>query len=181
VSLSTMRAVLDTVKVSATRLSDRQQAEFDRRRHSGFGRYLTADDIARRQPIYTSDLFRSMPGMRFDRTNVNGALGSPPIMMRGALDALCEPAIYVDGHFLAGMTADELDAFVQPSDIIGIEVYVGATAPPQFQSSLNGCGSIVIWTNIDSVDRPKMTKGRIITAALLATFGVLAGALLFHH
>lgn len=181
VALSTMRSVLDTVKVSASRLSDRQQAEFDRRRRSGFGRYLTADEIASRRPIYTSDLFRAMPGLRFDRTNANGELGTPPIMMRAAAGELCAPAIYVDGHYLSGMTADELDAFVQPTDIVGIEVYSGATAPPQFQTSMNGCGSIVIWTNIDSVDRPKMTKARVITAGVLATFGILASTLLFRH
>lgn len=181
IALSTMRAVLDTVKVNARRLADRQKAEFEQRRHSGFGRYLTAEEIAQRRPAYTSDLFRAMPGIRFDRTNVNGELGTPPIMMRAAVGGLCQPAIYIDGHYLFEMNADELDAFVQPSEIIGIEVYSGATAPPQYQTSLNGCGSIVIWTNIDSADRPKMTKARVITAAVVASIGILISALFFHH
>jgi hypothetical protein len=181
VSLSTMRAVLDTVKVKATRLSDRQQAEFDQRRRSGFGRYLTAEEIAQRRPAYTSELFRALPGVRFDRTNVNGELGTPSITMRAGVGGYCQPAIYVDGHYLFELTADELDAFVQPSEIVGIEVYSGATAPPQFQAGLNGCGSIVIWTNIDSADRPKMTKARAITAVVAVTLGLLATALLFRH
>lgn len=179
IALSTMRAVLDTVKVNASRLGDRQKAEFEQRRHSGFGRYLTAEEIAQRRPVYTSDLFRAMPGVRFDRTN--GVRGTPPIMMRAAVGGLCQPAIYIDGHYLFEMNADELDAFVQPSEIIGIEVYSGATAPPQYQSSLNGCGSIVIWTNIDSAVRPKMTKARLITAAVVTSIGILISALFLRH
>ena len=181
IALSTMRAVLDTVKINATRLSSRQQAEFDHRRRSGGGRYITAEEIARRQAVFTSDLFRAMPGLRFDRTSTGGQLGSPPILMRAAVGGMCKPSIYVDGHYMFDMTADDLDAFVQPSEITGVEVYSGASAPPEFQSGMNGCGSIVIWTNIDSANNPPLTKARVITAAVFATLGILLSTLLVRH
>lgn len=181
IALSTMRSVLDTVKVNATRLSAQQQAEFNHRRRSGMGRYLSAEEIARRQAVYTSDLFRSIPGVRFDRTSTGGQLGAPPIMMRAAVGGMCAPSIYIDGHYMFEMSADDLDAFVQPSEITGIEVYTGATAPPEYQQGLNGCGSIVIWTNTDSANRAPLTKGRIITAAIITTFGILLSTLLFRH
>jgi hypothetical protein len=183
VALTTLRAVLDTVKVNASRLSARQQAEFDRRRRSGFGRYITAEDIARRRPAFTSDLFRSMAGVRFDRAN--GRLDDmtrPTIAMRGAVADWCAPSVYVDGHYMAELSADDIDAFVQPSEITGIEVYSGATAPAEFQHGLSGCGSIAIWTNIDSLgDRSKLTKARIVTGLVVAAFGVLTSFVLFRH
>ena len=43
------------------------------------------------------------------------------------------------------MSADELDDLVDPDGITGIEVYTISTAPPQFQTPLESCGSIVIW------------------------------------
>jgi hypothetical protein len=61
------------------------------------------------------------------------------------------------------MTAEDLDNWVRPQEIGGIEIYAGLGAPPQFQAltfltpargdSVSGaaegmtrCGSILIWT-----------------------------------
>jgi hypothetical protein len=143
VALATLKSVLDTIKVTATRLRSRDLDGFVERTRSGVGRYLSSADIARRQPIVTSDLFRMMPGVRvindpasFDRQ----------IYVRGLMSGWCRPAIYINSQFLPNMSADELDNWVQPKNIAGIEVYAGLGAPPQFQEAMTGCGSIVIWT-----------------------------------
>jgi hypothetical protein len=143
VALSTLKAVLDTVRVSAARLRyDRDRNAFQQRRRSGLGRYLTAEDIARRHPIVTSDLFRILPGLRVDRS----PLGETLLTMRGTFEETCFPAFYLDGHHMRYLSADDIDDFVKPDEVAGIEVYTGAAAPPQFQQGLSGCGSIVIWT-----------------------------------
>ncbi|MEO8622169.1 MAG: carboxypeptidase regulatory-like domain-containing protein [bacterium] len=143
IALATLKSVLDTVKVTATRLPGRDFSGFIERARSGVGKYLSAADISRRQPTVTSDLFRMLPGVRivadtegFDRK----------IYVRGHMADWCTAAIYVDSQFLPNMTADELDNWVQPKNIKGIEVYSGLGAPPQFQEAMKGCGSIVIWT-----------------------------------
>ena len=46
----------------------------------------------------------------------------------------------------AEMTADELDVWVRPNEVKGIEVYAGIGAPMEYQVGLSGCGSILIWT-----------------------------------
>jgi hypothetical protein len=65
--------------------------------------------------------------------------------MRGPFD-YCEPALFLDDHEVTVFTMSDLDGFINPKDIKGIEIYTGATAPPQFQPGMSGCGSIVIWT-----------------------------------
>ena len=183
IALPTMRAVLDTVKINARRVAGRQSTGFEHRQRSGMGRYLTAADIERRQPAFTSDLFASLPGVRFDRSNVAlDEIGSPGILVRGAVGGWCSPAIYIDGHPMLGLTAEDLDSWVQPSEITGIEVYSGATAPPEYQLGLSGCGSILIWTNLESAgNRRKLSKGQIVTGLVLVAISVLPSLLLFPH
>lgn len=142
VALSTLRAVLDTVRIVAAQVRGRDIRGFLDRSRTGMGRYLTEEDIARRAPTVTSDLFRMVPGLQVDRT----PLGDTRITMRSTFEESCIPSIFLDGHHMKNLSADDINAFVEPKNIAGIEVYAGAEQPPQFQEGLGGCGSIVIWT-----------------------------------
>lgn len=142
VALSTLRAVLDTVRIVAARVRGRDIRGFLARSRSGMGRYLTEEDIARRAPIVTSDLFRAVPGLQVERS----PLGDTRVTMRGNFEDACVPSIFLDGHHMRNLSADDIDGFVDPKEIAGIEVYAGTEQPPQFQEALGGCGSIVIWT-----------------------------------
>lgn len=138
VVLSTFRAVLDTVKIRARRLADRHDSGFEERKKSyGVGKFLTAEDIARRGSIFTSGIFRSISGVR---------VFGDTILVRSAFDGWCVPEFYIDGHYLFTQSGEELDAEMLPKDIAAIEVYPGGTAPSQFTQGMGGCGSIVIWT-----------------------------------
>ena len=143
VTLSTLKAVLDTVRIAASRMPD--GSGFEERRRNGMGRYLTAEDIARRTPIFTSELLRNLPGVRVDMRT--GSL-EKWIAMRG-MAGTCSPSLYVDGAHMPtlpeGLTANDIDMWADPDEIVGIEVYVDFV-PPQFRPPLSGCGSIVIWT-----------------------------------
>ena len=141
VTLATLKSVLDTVRVTASRVADRRRSGFAERLRTGIGRYLTPADIARRSPLNTSDLFRTVPGMRLDRS----AFDSTSIMMRGAF-GLCVPTIFLDGLPMPAISADDIDAWVTPKDVAGIEIYPESAVPAQFQDGLRGCGSIAIWT-----------------------------------
>lgn len=140
-ALPTLRSVLDTVKVIASREKVQQVLGFEDRRRAGLGRYLTADDVTRKGPINTAELFRNMAGVRYEGHGIENS-----VEIRGPF-GWCVPNYYIDGMWLPGLTADELNGWVTPPRIRGIEVYAGATVPPQFQPPLGGeCGSIVIWT-----------------------------------
>jgi hypothetical protein len=134
VVLSTLEAVLDTVRVTAARLADHGSGFEDRRRNSALGRFLTREDIAKRAVSQTSELFRTIPGFNIETE----------ILMRSAFGE-CPPALYLDGKYFPTPTALEIDTWVRPREIAGMEIYYDQV-PPQFQQGMNGCGSIVIWT-----------------------------------
>lgn len=68
------------------------------------------------------------------------------ILMRGAVDEWCSPVIYIDGRQMNDLTVDEIDTWVRPKDIAGIEVYAGAGVAAAYEQGMTSCGSIVIWT-----------------------------------
>jgi hypothetical protein len=140
--LVTFKSMLDTIKVRANYQRYSDLAGFRERSASGVGQFLTQDDIARRQPQVTSDLFRTVSGLFLD-----GPRGiDQPVLMRGTFDARCTPTVSLNGALMSGLSVNEIDAFVSPREILGIEVYASSYVPAQFQSPMAECGSIVIWT-----------------------------------
>lgn len=142
VALSTLRAVLDTVKIVAAQVRGRDIRGFLDRSRSGMGRYLTEEDISRRGALVASDLFRAVPGLRVERS----PLGDTQITMRSNFGDDCVPSFFLDGQHMRNLSADDINGFVEPKEIAGVEVYAGTEQPPQFSDGLSGCGSIVIWT-----------------------------------
>jgi len=156
VALRTLKAVLDTVRVTAAALQGVPPAEFMQRRKSAFGHFLTAEDLQHRRMLRASDAFRNQPGV----TVVHSGLGGDSIFMHGpprrptgsdpSDPTRCVPAIFIDGHWFPSITTADLDAMIAPQDIIGVEIYDESTVPPQFADFASGvpCGSIVIWTKM---------------------------------
>jgi hypothetical protein len=135
--------MLDTVKVSASRLRfDRDRSGFEARRRSGVGHYLTPTDIARRGAIVTSDIFRSMPGVRLDI----GPDGFKKQITINSPFGYCQPSIYLDGFRFDNISAGDIDDWASPARLSGVEVYSEASVPPQYQQGMTGCGTILLWT-----------------------------------
>jgi TonB-dependent Receptor Plug Domain len=146
VALATMKSVLDTVRVSASNLAFRRTSGFDeRRRSSGAGRFLTGEDLEKRGALFVSDVFRTVAGMRV-LPNPDGSGNS--ILLRSITGDQCIPDFYIDGMMMRELSADEVDSWVRPANIRGIEIYPGGTEPAQFSRGMGGlgCGSVVIWT-----------------------------------
>jgi hypothetical protein len=132
--------VLDTVRVRAQAAIDKRLNGFaERRRQSGAGRFLSAADIERRQPLLMGDVFRSVGGME---------VVADQIQMRGLSLDKCNPDFYLNGAYLGEQTVDDLDTLVRPKDVLGIEVYPIGAVPQQFTRGMGGdnCGVVLIWT-----------------------------------
>ncbi len=107
--------------------------DLERRRRSGFGYFVTRDEIEERSPLYTTDLLRTVAGVSVVPTSA-GAL----IRLRGG----CRPEIVLDG---ARTIADlPLDAIIRPLEVEAVEVYHGVNAPPEYSN--NACGAVLIWS-----------------------------------
>ena len=109
---------------------------FYRRRDAGNGHFITRHDILERNPRWTSDMLRRVPGVRLGRTNS----GTPLIRIRGRN---CPITYFVDGILAPAFNIDN----AVPEAVAGIEVYKGAaTVPARFRGSRTPCAVIVLWT-----------------------------------
>jgi carboxypeptidase family protein/TonB-dependent receptor-like protein len=137
---------LDAVTVYGTR--GRRMTDlngFMQRSRGGFGKFLTRAQIDAADAISVCDLLRRVVGVRVQE----GGLSGCQVSIRGATSGaasgaprMCEPKVYLDGAPF-GTTVAEFARTISPREIMGIEIYTSATAPPQYQG---GCGSIVVWT-----------------------------------
>ena len=134
VAMNTMRAVLDTITIRAVRGRLRG---FEERRRAGLGRFIGPLDLMRFPGRQISDILRTQPGVRLMRNPD----GSTDVYIRSAM---CPAELYIDGAYM--FSTSDLDHWLRPEDVAGIEIYAAMMAPPQFQRPFSGCGSIVIWT-----------------------------------
>ncbi len=127
--------------------SSRNLADFEERRQSGQGEYLTRAEFSRRgNPLVVSDILFGMRGIRIrNRNRVALGTGREITSSRGAATfaGACNPSLFLDNMYL-GSTADtDIDIILNVEHIEAVEVYTGNTVPPRFN---RGCGAIIIWT-----------------------------------
>lgn len=117
-------------------------AEFERRRSSAFGHFLTREEIERRHSVSFTELLRMVPGVR-----VVTGFGRASIRLRGAR---CPPHVWIDGT-PAGAAEFNLDAL--PLETVqGVEIYSGiSNVPAELMAgrARGRCGVIVVWTRVD--------------------------------
>lgn len=129
------------LKVEAERREprDREMQGFYRRQKRGFGLFITREDIEKRNPQRTSDMFRGLPSVyvaptRFDRSQV---------FIGRAVDR-CRPDLWIDGSLTKSYYVDDID----PDAVKAIEVYRRTSeTPPEYTRTNTGCGTILIWTD----------------------------------
>ena len=125
----------------------------DRREGGLSGHYLTQLDVQRYRPRGLTDFFHRIPGT----TITYAGPGQRVIRFRrwpsmsGVHRDGCVPDVYLDGSLLGGIAkasgiyVPRLNDYdiVSPNVIEGVEIYVGAATPLQYQ---NPCGVVLIWT-----------------------------------
>jgi hypothetical protein len=111
------------------------QEFYDHMANSNFAKFFERKDIEKRNPLYLSELLRSVAG-----ASVYAKGAGNRIMLRD-----CKPMVWVDGMRAPGA---ELDDVARPMDVAGIEVYPSyAGLPAQYQDRNNRmCGAILVWT-----------------------------------
>lgn len=128
---------LPRVAIEALRPPTPRFVDFERRRVTGRGQYLTREDLEKTNVASLQDAMRGLRGVH---VTCGGGTSCAIRMARAPMR--CAPDYIVD---------ERLDNWFGPStpirDIEGIEVYTGpADVPGEFAGSTAGCGVIVIWT-----------------------------------
>ncbi|HEX3866406.1 MAG TPA: carboxypeptidase-like regulatory domain-containing protein [Gemmatimonadaceae bacterium] len=143
-----------TTVVIAEKAPALRMQEFEQRRRTGVGEFMTEAEIHERNSVFATELFRKFLAIDVSpsRTTANTEYyalsaregGNPQV---GA----CPMPVYLDQVPLP--TPFNLDLLPSPNDLAGIEVYSGAaTLPPQFNGFNHGCGVVLVWTKI-GIDR----------------------------
>jgi hypothetical protein len=124
---------LDSIKVLAQRT---QYREFETHsRGGGFGKFLRAADLEKRNALETSDFVRES-GFYVQGNGLDAKVVSPRSM--ASFHGPCPANIVIDG-----MQHQDIN-LVRPQDVGAMEIYRGsAGAPVEYD---NACGVIVIWT-----------------------------------
>lgn len=132
---------LPPVAVSDTVQKSHWLDQFERRRTSLRGTFITRAEIERKGARAGTDIVRSIPGIRL--APMRGGAGNQVIMTRGSGTRACIPTMFLHGMPYGG----NLDDFVA-DDIEALEVYVGISEiPPEFDKNGKGIsGVIVVWT-----------------------------------
>lgn len=113
-------------------------AGFIQRREKGHGVFIGPDEIEESRATRSSDILRSVPGVRVSSAGIGR---SSITIQRG--QRRCEPFVYVDGLPARDYHIDNLS----PDDLLALEVYRGASeTPPQFRFRGGQCATLVIWS-----------------------------------
>lgn len=139
IRLTSLQRILDTIRVVGQRVYDRDRSGFLRRQRAGMGSYLDENTIARSRATDFFQLLRRWPIHVEERRSVRY------VLIRDRRGGYCMPSVFVDGSRMYREMAGDLDAFVHPDDLAGVELYRGIQAPGEFMDP-GGCGSVVIWT-----------------------------------
>jgi len=147
--------VMDTMRIRADRIAALGQlSDFERRRKAGNGYFIDDAAVARRNPIFMSDLLRMTPGIsiygssdRRDQVRMRGTSGS----------GSCIPTVYLNG-MRAPADDGDLEALVNPQTVRAVEVYSRSGSIPIELQVPNGCGVIVIWTGPRIFNPPRESR-----------------------
>ena len=123
---------LEPLVVSTTRSRRLEIKGFYERKHwgelLGLGAFYTAEDIERRNPLRISHMIEELPSIRRGLHNARAG---------------CRLSVYLDNI----RVGSDLDAFVLPIEVAGVEVYKGpASLPAEFGGSDSRCGVVAVWT-----------------------------------
>lgn len=125
--------------VEATPLPPVWMRDFERRRTTGRGQYVTRDEIERRGYNRLTDIVQVMRGVTIDCGG--GGSGCRIRMVRAPMQ--CYPDYWIDGQL-----NNDWGPNVNVRDIEGLEIYTGPSETPgEYAGERGHCGTIVIWTS----------------------------------
>jgi protocatechuate 3,4-dioxygenase beta subunit len=139
--------VLDPVLVTARANYALDKDGFTARQRNGWGKYFTREQIQKRNPYNLTDILTEVPGIRITRGIGGASVQSEraSYILGGGRGGGCT-RVWVDGFEWHVAEAGDIDTFVSPRDVLGLEVYKAHEAPIQFRGVDDNCIVLVVWT-----------------------------------
>lgn len=132
-----------TVRVEGTRSRWLAAQGFYRRMQRSGGEFITREEILERDPARLSHMFRPVSGVQ---------VRDGHLMMKRAPASLANFQRCRLQYFINGQAADlpmGVDTF-QPDDVLGIEIYRGASqVPAMYNERRAACGAVVLWLRME--------------------------------
>jgi hypothetical protein len=129
---------LPQMTIEATPVVPNWLRDFERRRETGRGHYLTREQVESRGGMRLSDVVQTLRGVTLDC----GGGGSTCHIRMTRAPMQCYPEYWVDGQL-----NNAWGPVIPVRDIEAIEVYTGPSdTPGEFSGRNSGCGTIVLWT-----------------------------------
>ncbi|MCH7564175.1 MAG: carboxypeptidase regulatory-like domain-containing protein [Gemmatimonadetes bacterium] len=118
---------------------------FYKRQAMGFGNFLSPDDIEDIRPVFTTDLFWGMRGVRVRRGRLDSFNVVPTRGFCGGLSVSIDGMVVQRGG--PGARPADWQSLLHVNDIEAIEVYPSAAGVPAWAAgTVSPCGAILIWT-----------------------------------
>lgn len=145
-------AIIDPVVVTAKRQASLDKVGFNQRMKSGVGFYMGPDQIQAIHPQYLTDILRRVPSLRVSSSPTGDVVTSSRGVSSLMGNAGCVQ-YYVDDSPWQSASPGDINDFVNGNEVVGVEVYAGPGAPPQYTRGGQDCTTIVLWTKFKIRDR----------------------------
>jgi len=142
ITMSDAVPLLETMRVEAAQDKALSDIGYLQRKQAGMGRFYDGKQINHASMSF-SDVMRMDPGLRIQPTGD----GRTYVITdsRSASNGCVN--FYVDGTLWQPMTPGDIDSYVQPAELVAVEVYHGSETPPQYTPpGQSGCATVVAWT-----------------------------------
>jgi hypothetical protein len=142
ITMSDAVPVLATMRVEAAQDKALSDIGYLQRKQTGLGRFYDGKQI-NHQSLSFSDVMRIDPGLKVQPTGD----GRTYVITDARSSTTGCVNFYVDGTLWQQMSPGDIDNYVQPSELVAVEVYHGTETPPQFTPpGQSSCATVVAWT-----------------------------------
>ncbi len=154
VTMSDAVPLLATMRVEATKDKGLSKVGYLERKQTGMGYFMDGDQI-NHEALSFADVMRVAPGLKVvplgdGRTYVITDSRNPA--GNGCVN------FYVDGTRWTEMSPGDVSTFVNPSELVAVEIYHGSETPAQYTApGMSSCATVVAWT-VARVGMPTNSK-----------------------
>jgi len=160
ITLPKYLTVMDPVLVVARRNAALDKVGFGhRRRTEAFGYFIGPERLQGMHPSSITNLLQIVPGLRVIQTQTGQAISSKRDIGPSCVDYYLDDVRYTEASSIVpGLAMDkksptrstgptgDINNFVNPDEIVAVEVYQAGEAPAQYTRPFAGCLTILLWT-----------------------------------